>query len=199
MKLETRVLHAAALMKSLGIQGDTLTTRVHGRRFYACLVNELQQTPPDSVVDLSFTGIELIGASFADEVFGVLAVRRAHREWQGNPFYLSALDQDNVDSIRYPLEARPEREEGGLRNCVVPVTIGLADLLLVGKVEENVAQTFNLLRALRRLTARDVADAMKVSIAAASNRLKALSDLGLALRIEMRDESGRQFIYRWLL
>jgi predicted transcriptional regulator len=60
--------------------------------------------------------------------------------------------------------------------------------------EEHVRQTFDLLNRHEELNTRQVADILNLPITAASIRLKGLADLGLALRTEIRDNQGKQFI-----
>jgi predicted transcriptional regulator len=91
------------------------------------------------------------------------------------------------------LQSRPTREQG-LRNCAL-ILDDNDSVELIGKVEPHVRETFELLRERRTLTARDVAERWELDINAASTRLKALFDLGLALRTDVRDAHGKQYRY----
>lgn len=177
---------------------NILNTRYFGRQFFTVLVERMQALPCDNAVELSLHGIDVIDASFADEVFGTLISQRIQDDVTLPPLYLADVTDSHRDNLEYTLVSRPERQKG-LRNCVVPVKLPSDDLVLVGKYEDNFKQTFDLLRALKQLTTRQVVDAMRLTPQAASSRLKALYDLGIAFRHEVRDEQGKQFIYRWLL
>lgn len=176
-----------------GISDDLLISRVNGRRFLECFLQMLHDFPAFAVIDFDFADVTLMDASFADEVFGQLASERGYNRLETGPFVLTSLNPDSVTNLDYALSSRPSRETG-LRNCIVPVRID-GQLHLVGKYEEHVRQSFQLLLQRQELTARNVATELNLSIAAASTRLKALYDLGLALRTETRDEQGRQFTY----
>ncbi len=176
-----------------------LTTRYFGRLFLAILLERMRTLPEGSVVELTFKDIEVMDASFPDEVFGTLISKRLSGDETLPSIFLSDLDESNRESVEFTLISRPERHRG-LRNCVMPIKPnGAEDLSLVGKYEDNFKQTFDLLRAVRQLTTRQVVDTLKLTPQAASSRLKALYDNGVALRQETRDEQGKQFVYKWLL
>ncbi len=179
-----------------GLAGDVLLTRPVGERFRPVLEALLRDGAEADGVVLSFAGVALIDSSFADEVFGVLTAQRARRKGPRACLALRNLGPDSSDNLESALISRPVREPG-LRNCVLPLLGADGRVGLVGKVEANVAETFELLRARVVLTARDLADERRLEIGAASTRLKALSDLGLAVRAETRDAHGKLFAYRW--
>lgn len=178
-----------------------LATRVVGKRFFEHLRSQLGNRPPDIVVKLSFTGVEVMDASFSDEVFGTLAAHRARREDNFCPIILTDLNQTCRENLHMALYTRIEREPETLerlRNCVLPIVDEL-DLTLIGRFEDHVHETFSMLSSHRSLTARDLADALHLNVNAASTRLKTLADLGLAFRVEIRDSVGKQYVYRSLL
>lgn len=178
-----------------------LATRVVGKRFFEHLNTYLQKQPPDTVVQLSFSGVEVMDASFSDEVFGTLAALRARRESYTCPVVLAGLNPTCTENLQMSLETRIEREPESLvrlRNCVLPV-LDEPGLRLVGKFEDHIQESFTLLDRYRRLTARELSDVLHLNVNAASTRLKTLADLGLALRTETRDSIGKQYIYESLL
>lgn len=177
-----------------------LATRLAGKRFWELLQVRLQESVADAVIVLSFAGVDVMDASFADEVFGTLAARRARKDISFGPVILIAANETCIENLKMALGTRadresPERER--LRNCVLPM---LKDekMVLIGKFEDHVSQSFELLSKHHTLTARDLADVLKLNLNAASTRLKTLADLGLARRIEIRDAQGKQFVYHSL-
>lgn len=195
MKDGVTVLSVADLASAGGMNPETLVTRPVGKQFFPLLESALRdaRTP---VVVLDFSEVSLIDGSFADEVLGTLAVRRSKRKASWGCLAMRNLTPASIENLRMALLARTIVDKG-LRNCVFPVIDGAAEVDLVGKAEGHVHQTFGLLRDRRELTARDVADALALDIAAASTRLKTLFDLGLATRAEIRDAAGKQFCYTW--
>lgn len=177
-----------------------LATRLAGRKFWEKLQAELEERGDDAVVLLSFNGVEVMDASFADEVFGTLAARRSRREKPLPPIIVGHANETCLENIQMALETRADREPPDrerLRNCVLPVLNG-DDVNLVGKFEDHVLQSFDLLARRKSITARDLSDLSGLNLNAASTRLKTLADLGLALRTEVRDSQGKQYVYHAL-
>ncbi len=193
---------ATEIGRSIGIPiVSLLATRVVGKRFLEHLQSRPENQVPETLIKLSFIGIEVIDASFADEVFGTLGAQRARKDSNMCPIMLMGLNQTCIENLQMALATRIEREPETLerlRNCVLPLLDG-ADLKLIGQFEDHVSASFSILSARRSLTARDLADALELNINAASTRLKTLTDLGLAFRTEVRDSVGKQYIYRSLV
>ena len=186
-----------ALAETAGIiPGDVLVTRAYGRRFLAALDAVLREMSSETVVLLDFHGVEIMDASFVDEVFSTLATRYAKGDSLQRYLLLRTLSPHLLENLKITLSSRPQREPG-VRNCVLPFVNPEGQVDLVGKAERHVHETFGLLRARRRLSARDVADAFGLEVHAASVRLKVLHDLRLAARMEEHELQGKQFIYLW--
>ena len=169
------------------------TGRASGREFGQKLRESVKRL--DTAI-LNFDGVTLMDATFADEAFAALAVDRSRRTFQGGALLLTNLNSISLDNLEIALEARAA-SEWRLRNCCLLVRVGPGKTL-VGKYEDTVLDTLKLLRGLNELTTSDVMRERAVHPSAASSRLKTLYDLGLATRHEVRDEQGRQFVYRWL-
>jgi hypothetical protein len=196
------IIQATELGRSVGIPFvSLLATRVVGKQFLEHLRSQLDNQPPDTLVKLSFLGIEVMDASFSDEVFATLAAQRARREGNLCPVILTGLNLTCKDNLQMALETRIEREPQTLerlRNCVLPI-LDDPDLKLIGQFEDHVQESFSLLSSRQNLTARELADALRLNVNAASTRLKTLADLGLAFRTEIRDSVGKQYVYRSLI
>ncbi|GAB4193665.1 MAG: hypothetical protein OHK0022_08780 [Roseiflexaceae bacterium] len=186
------------LAQKAGITTYSLVTRPVGRQFLPILETLLAGLPDSQACVLEYSDVHMMDASFADEVFGALAVTRARRQSRGGCLILDGLESSNLDNLDMALKSRTVRETG-LRNCVLPVRNSQREVVLAGKFEAHVQQSFELLVRHRQLTARELADILTLDIAAASTRLKVLFDLGLATRIEERDGQVKQFVYIWPL
>lgn len=189
------ILLATNLAVQAKINAPVLVTGENGKRFRPLLEDVIGRMADDMVVVLDFAGIDLMDASFANEVFGTIAAARARRKMIGGRLVLSSLFGASLENLEMALLSRPQIESG-LRNCVALVLTNTEQLELVGKVEGHVAQTFEVLQSRKQLTARELADELKLDIGAASTRLKVLHDLGLVVRIELRDEQGKLFSYQ---
>jgi anti-anti-sigma regulatory factor len=177
-----------------------LVTRVTGKRFWLELQKLLQKSRVEPVIALDFSEVEIMDASFADEVFGSFAALRGRKESNLGPIVLVGVNETCRDNLQMALETRPDREDAErdrLRNSVLAV-LENSELALVGKFEEHVQESFDLLMQKGELTARELVDMLGLSLNAASTRLKTLADLGLAVRIELRDAQGKQYIYHRL-
>lgn len=193
MACPTREILATTLAADAGIDGHQLVTRPLGRRFLPRL-QELLSGNGGRCLLLSFAGVAMMDASFADEVFAALAAARSRRTGQSACLVLRDLDPTSYDNLVLAVTSRPVREPG-VRNCVLPVLNDHGRVELVGKAEDHVRQTFETLRQRGELTARELADSHGLDIGAASTRLKVLFNLGLACRREERDERGRLYVY----
>lgn len=182
----------------LAIQVETeptqLATRTAGKRFLTALKGQLKEAGRDQVVILDFSGVNMMDASFPDEVFGTLGAERAKRKFAGASLVLSHLSESLIDSLNVVLQSRPRREPR-LGNCVIPMLGDDGRLHLIGPSESHVQDTFDLLKQHKSITARDLKERYKLEIGAASTRLKTVYDLGLAIRSAERDASSKQYTY----
>jgi predicted transcriptional regulator len=194
------ILHLAAIAREITSFPSLLATRLVGKRFWDQLQSRLCEPDTDALFVLSFAGVEVMDASFADEVFGTLAARRARKDVSFGPVMLVDANETCIENLKMALETRADRESpelDRLRNCVLPM-LKDEQMTLIGKFEDHVLQSFELLSKHKTLTARDLGDVLKLNLNAASTRLKTLVDLGLALRTEIRDAQGKQFVYHSL-
>lgn len=185
------------LARNITTNASILATRFSGKRFWSAIETRLLDFERGEVVHLSFDDIEVMDASFADEVFGRLAVLRARKEYPYCYVILTDMNATCEENLDMALVTRVDREpdhKPHLRNCVLTYMKN-DQLALAGKFENHVRESFSLLNSKREITARDLADARDVSLNAASTRLKTVADLGLAKRVEIRDTQGKQFIY----
>jgi hypothetical protein len=193
---QTFEIRVVDLAQRAGLDKPTfLALRPRGEQFLPALKEVLADHTAQTVV-LDFTGVELITSSFADAVFGQLAVDRSTRSVAPTCLIACSLPAPLQEEIENGLIKRVE-QVAKLRNGVLPIYLSTDKVELVGKAEAHVIETFGLLRTFKQLTARTLADEMRLEIGAASTRLKVLYDLGLALRQEVRDNVGKQFIYVW--
>ena len=194
------VLQLVDIARKITSFPSLLATRLAGKRFWEQLQICLREPDTNVVIILSFAGIEIMDASFADEVFGTLATQRARKDVSCGPVMLVDANETCIENLKMALETRIDREspeQERLRNCVLPMLQGDA-MTLIGKFEDHVFQSFELLSKHKTLTARDLADVLNLNLNAASTRLKTLADLGLAFRTEIRDAQGKQFVYHRL-
>lgn len=195
-----QIMHilASHLAKNAELDEHVFVTRLIGKRFFQVFMQRLKEMPEVTTVILDFVGITIMDASFSDEVFGSFISSVVHQHAPYVCLVLQSLTSSNQENVEMALTSRPLREPG-LRNCAVLVLTMEGNVILVGKVEAHVQQTFEWLAVRQQVTTRGLANALQLDIAAASTRLKVLYDLGFALRLEERDEHGKQYVYEWPL
>ncbi len=151
-----------------------LLTRSFGRKAFTILERELKRTRVGDLLVLDASKISLIDASFADEALLELFVKLQHGRYGDRYMALASPSDDTLDNIEGALTRK------GLK-FPFP-TIGLEnEIKLIGALEPNLRETFELLMRTRKLTARDLADKLHISIYNASNRLRRLHDIRLAV------------------
>lgn len=193
-------IYISELAQEITPTSSILATRFTGKRFWNVLYDTLSKYDSQVTVQLSFSGIDIMDASFADEVFGRFAVTIARKKYAYCYFILSDLNETCEENLEMALSTRIEREPvdiPNLRNCVL-LLLKDAKLSLIGKYENHVQETFSLLMSKETMTARDASDLFDISLNAASTRLKTVADLGLVRRSEVRDSQGKQYIYHSL-
>lgn len=194
MKIEKQIIQIKQLTDKINLDVDYLVGRQDGVNFANHLVGILGRLPKTTVAILDFAQVELMDGSFADEVFGTIAASRSRNDSQLPPFVLYQLNSVSRDNLEQALLSRPVREDG-IRNCVVALLPKDDMVALCGKCEDHVRQTFDLLNKHTQLNTSTVSDLLGLGTTAASTRLKVLHNLGLAVRVELRDVQGRQFSY----
>ena len=188
------MLYATDIARQIGLREPfLLATRRTGEHFLARLKDAVAAANHNDVIFLSFTGIEFMDPSFTDEVLGTIGTERAQRKFIGPRLVLSDVNFDLRDNITTLLDSRPRRTRIG--NCVFPVIDEKGRMDLVGPREDYIDETFRFLKRKEAITARDLQENFKLKIGAASTRLKAIYDLGLAVRSAHRDAPGGQYTY----
>ena len=191
----------AELARNITPTSSILVTRFSGKRFWEELASCLSSYDRNVTVFLSFDGIDVMDASFADEVFGRLAIMRARKCYPFCFIVLKDLNETSRENLEMALSTRIDREPSDkphIRNCVLAI-MEESTLGLLGKHENHVHESFVLLNEKHELTARDVSGLLDISLNAASTRLKVIADLGLARRLEIRDNQGKQFTYHKII
>jgi hypothetical protein len=194
VKIEKRVIPIKQLTDKINLDADYLVSRQDGALFAKHLIEVLGCLPSTTVTMLDFAEVELMDGSFADEAFGTIAASRSRKDLQLPSFGLYQLNSESRDNLKHALLSRPVREKG-IRNCVIALFSQNDMVELCGKCEDHVRQTFELLNKHAQLNTSAMCDLLELGTTAASTRLKVLHNLGLAVRIEVRDVQGKQFLY----
>ena len=170
------------LAHSLDNESPDLLTRDLGRRAFRYFEHELKQTPEGQTLILDGKDIILFDSSFFDEAILSLFVKLVGGEYGNRFLLLYDISDDSVVNIEGAIKRR------NLKNAI-PVK-NRDQWRFVGTLEPNLEETARLLVRKKQLTARELADLLKIEINNASNRLRRLHELRLAKREELSSESG---------
>lgn len=147
------------------------------------------------ICELDFSGIETADGSFLDELI-VTELKKIEQGKTDKRFmYMSNLN--DVTFFNADLVFGKKRASNEKHYMLVDSGGGKWKLLCEG-LEASLMETLALLMAEKQITSNDVAKKFKLSIPAASVRLKGLYNLRLAYRTEETTSTGKEFVYQSL-
>lgn len=163
-------------------------------------LNEIMITMlPGELLRLSFKGVWLMDAAFADASLVALALDFAHGQWPERYLLVEGLSKAALQNVTLAAESRHVREPGNLRNLALPVQMPDGRVEILGKLEPHLRSTLSHVRDRRDCSSREVAETLGMEIHAASTKLKTLYGLRLLRRREVVDEVGKQYLYRFFI
>lgn len=151
----------------------------------------------EELLILDFDKIEACDVSCADEIVLEL-VRYLIKEKK----YRSVVVKNVTDNVLENLRAAQIYKEDKLskiQNSKVLIPFlkeDKNDISIIGTLESNLQECYEILKQRNTLTARELADIKKIAINSSSNRLKKLYDLGLIKREIIMDELGKYYKYK---
>src|SRR5713101_3746255 len=174
------------LFAHLGIRGPDLLLRNYGKRAFPVLEQALQEVPLGQALLLDLEGVSVMDTSFADETVLELALGLSQDKYGDRWMVLEEPSPATIDNLEGTIARRKAkvalliRKEGQMR--------------LIGHVEPNLMEAWQLVCERSELTARELADLLGLEINTASMRLHKLYDARLLARREEITPDGRQHI-----
>lgn len=174
------------------IQGHNgvLVGREVGREVQAQIVHRLEQLPCYSVLPLDFSQVKAINFSFADEAVVKVVRRTVGGDLQGRYIILQNVGEGPQEDIVAALKARQTV-------CVLEHLDGRKEVL--GELSPELRETYACAVQFGKITARELIDWKEkdLGIAASSNRLARMRDMGLlvAVEVEAAPRRGRQNVF----
>ncbi|BDI31496.1 hypothetical protein CCAX7_35470 [Capsulimonas corticalis] len=167
---------------------EILHGRSPGKAIREIVTEHIEELPANSVLPLDFEGVRFVDYSFSDEFVAKLVKRIAGGDLVGKfvvLYHLSDLVRENIQAALT------------LRQLVAVHQRTNGDVELLGRVNEETLDTFNLARTKGKLTARDLSIDGNLSITASSNRLSRLTDMGIMARVSNIpvEAGGRQYVF----
>lgn len=178
---------------------EALISTEAGDRFKRTL-NEIMMTMlPGELLRLSFEGVCLMDAAFADASLVALALDFAKGKWPERYLLVEGLSKAALQNVSLAAESRHVREVGKLRNLALPILTPAGEVDVLGKLEPALSEALAIVRRLPECTSRQLAEELELRVEAASTKLKTLYGLRLLRRREVVDEVGKQFLYRFFV
>lgn len=166
--------------------GRVFATRERGAKVRQEIEALLRSAPPGQSCVLDFAGVEMISFSFADEVVGRLLSDRAAGSYGDRSVLVGGAGEDVRDPISRSL-ARRELLGAFLEKS--------EELTLTGP--EHLRETFAAAVRLGEFSAPQIAEALRLRLPAANNRLRPLVAAGLLTRRpHIPVHGGHGFVYR---
>lgn len=178
----------ARVARQIGVRGSNFLTREKGERAYEVIKELLRATPEGQPLVLVFPPAQLVDSSFADESVVRLGEEVKRGEHGERCVLLQGLTADSITNFEGVLSLRDIK----LPLLAVEPTGGWQ---VLGGLEENLAETLNLVHERGRLTASDLVSQLSMAVSAASTRLKRLHDLRLVRREVEATGRGLQYLY----
>lgn len=180
-----------SLTETLKLSGPNLLGRRDGERALTHIKARLADVPPGGVLTLDFEGVSYTDASFPDATVVALAVELQEGQ-HGDRFLVLDRTSDAVlENVRAALAWRHDAEKRKV--ALFYKCHGRLDIL--GHVEANLRQAWDLARDAGELTARALADRLGLEINTAGTRLLKLHAARLLSRREEISAAGRQHVY----
>jgi predicted transcriptional regulator len=175
------------LFGMLDIPEPDLLLRDYGRQAFPLLEQELREVPAGHALVLSFEGVRVMDTSFADETVLELALGLSLDRYGERMMLLEQPSPATLDNLEGTIARR--------RAKVALIIREGSEIRLIGHVEPNLLEAWQLIKERKELTARDLANVLNLEINTASMRLHKLYNARLLARHEEVTSSGRQHIY----
>ena len=178
------------ITRGFGMVGGVLYSRPLGRRVREEMFkSEMNKLLSGDILAISFRGVEFCDGTFADEV--VLETQKYFRENKDNLLICCDTDEGAREGILMSISHRKQHNDEK-----VPVLFDTGgDIYFEGPLEPKLSEAFDMIKARKRMTAREYADALNINIPNASTVLRKLYEFRLVFRQEEVFPSGKQHIY----
>ena len=193
----SEIPHRGASQKILFLWGESqsehLLTTEQGQRLYECIRQAFNDLPRPGLLVLDCRQIQSITPACVHHILKIFHERK--QEGETEKYMLIQLQDDSSDlKTCFRLVAK---EEGLVLLCCDE----MGNWELLGKLTHAERSTLEVVQTLGSATSEQVSHELKLPPAAASNRLRQLYQMGLAVREEasLPLTGGRRFTYSFVL
>ncbi|MDT0318028.1 hypothetical protein [Streptomyces millisiae] len=176
--------NGASLRFAVQDHGSFLFTRTSGITVRNALEAQVHEAAPVALLTIDFVGVDAMTNSFTDEFLGKFYLSLAAGDSDVQGVQLVGLSEETRDAVTVCLERRKQIAVDGDDG----VLLGDAALL---------ADTYEQARQLGRFRTTALADALRISLPNANNRLKRLVEAGALVRNRTAgpEGGGKEFVY----
>lgn len=167
-------------------EGETrFWTRDKGTEVRNKFLDEFQSSE-ENVLEIDFTGVEIVDFSFASEVIAI-PVSRLSGELSGKHIIIKGMNKAVEENVCVAVERA--------QLCVLVVESEKI-WKLIGKCSEALFKTFEMIVNFKKTDTPTLAEKLDTTVSVLNNRLRVLLDLGLVKKEESSAPSGgKQYIY----
>lgn len=184
-----KIIYAEEISRKLDLS-NVLIFRPLGKKAKEMILEDIKELNAGDIIEMNFKNIKACDVSFVDEM--IIEIQQHVKQRNNLLLYLSHINNREItDNLEAALALHMQKKKENIQvlqlvqNCYC----------VIGKLEQNLQKTFELLSEKTSITAREVAEIFGTEINSASNRLKKLFDYGLVLRKEVVDTNGRLHEY----
>ncbi len=174
------------LKEELGNGSRDLVTRPSGERIRQRIEREMGKESEGAVIALDFSKIGIIDYSCADEIVAKLVSRLLSGEYGDRYLTLTGLNENQKENIEVALERK---------ELAIPALMRDGEKVLIGSLNNYLKETLDLIIKKKRITARDLSDAMKLEANTSGTRLLNLYKKRLVKRKEQVSNDGKVWVY----
>ncbi|MBI5365430.1 MAG: hypothetical protein HZA54_00210 [Planctomycetes bacterium] len=204
--MDTHTIHLRSVLRSevKGTTGDLVSRQV-GAQLRTKLEEVIAARADPCVVNLDFLGVGVVDFGCADEVVVRMLSRLAGGEYGDKYFLLTALSAAQKENIHVALEQRklcvwgaslPEKLPAALSSTMRRGKLVRGKWEILGMLHPYLAETLTVILDRGRVTAKELAETLKLELNTASTRLINLHKCRVVMRgDEVLKDGGRQFVY----
>lgn len=170
---------------------SNLVTRPTGKAVRRELADRLEQESGEMAFVLSFSDIDIIDYSCADELFAKTAGRMRQGEYPEKYLLLDDMQESHMENVGVALERK--------KLCLIARKTRQDAWEEVGKLDRYLKDVLELIKERGTLTARELSEELDLEHNTASTRLGNLYNFRMVVRDHGPiEEGGRMYIYRTL-
>ncbi|MFN3739836.1 MAG: STAS-like domain-containing protein [Thermodesulfovibrionales bacterium] len=178
------------LKEELKNGSSDLVTRHSGQVIRERIERDIVMEKDEEVIALDFSHIGIIDYSCADEIIAKLISRLIANEYGNRFIILKGLNETQKENIEVALERKELSAIAIMRDGTE---------LVVGSLNNYLKETFEIIKAKGKITARELSKKLKLELNTAATRLLNLYKKRLIRRTDEQTPDGKVLVYRRII